>query len=162
MQKGLPPVYNKNTHLLILGSAPSLQSLKKRQYYGNKGNRFWSIIFAFLQLDDPQDYHKRLQLLLDNGIGLWDVYQSFERKGSMDHHYTASSLNDFEPLLEQTDLAAIIANGKIAAQEIEKNQLFPNLAVYPCLSTSGANNSRTEQRQIQWLEALTTIKKDQS
>ncbi|UNM90343.1 uracil-DNA glycosylase family protein [Vagococcus sp. CY52-2] len=47
MQRGLDPIFNEDTSILILGSAPSEMSLKKQQYYGNNGNQFWKIMFAF-------------------------------------------------------------------------------------------------------------------
>lgn len=158
MQEGLKPIYNQKTKLLILGSAPSVQSLQKQQYYGNKGNRFWSIIFKILQVPDPQDYDKRLRILLENNIGLWDVYQKFDRKGSMDHQYKASQLNDFDNILKQSDISIILANGKTAANEINNHQLFTKLTVYSCLSTSGANNSRHQARYQEWAAALQSLK----
>lgn len=154
MQTCLAPVYNENTEILILGSAPSVQSLAKQQYYGNKANRFWEILFTSLQISDPKNYHERIQLLLEHHIGLWDVYQSFERQGSMDHHFTEYKLNDFRKLLNKTSIKTIIANGKTAYYEIMANHLFPGRSVYCCLSTSGANNSRAQKRQIEWEQVL--------
>lgn len=154
MQTGLAPIYNENTEILILGSAPSVKSLEKQQYYGNKGNRFWQVIFTALQVDDPESYEKRLQLLLDHHIGLWDIYQNFERAGSMDHHFTKYELNDFHTVLESSAIKTVIANGKTAYNEIIKHQLFSKQTIYQCLSTSGANNSRLEQRQKNWQQVL--------
>jgi len=157
MQTGLAPIYNEDTEVLILGSAPSVQSLKKQQYYGNKGNLFWQIIFTALQVADPKSYEKRLQLLLDHHIGLWDVFQNFERTGSMDHRFTKYQFNDFHTMLENSAIKTIIANGKTAYHEIMAQQLFPKQTVYHCLSTSGANNSRMQQRQNEWEQVLNKI-----
>ncbi|GMA08312.1 hypothetical protein GCM10025886_14630 [Tetragenococcus halophilus subsp. flandriensis] len=154
MQTGLAPVFNKNTEILILGSAPSIQSLEKQQYYGNQANRFWQIIFTVLQVSDPKTYSKRLEILLDHHIGLWDVYQSFERKGSMDHHFSDYKLNDFNQLLEVAPIKTVIANGKTAYQAIIDQHLFLEQNIYCCLSTSGANNSRAAKRQKEWQQAL--------
>nr|WP_327796073.1 DNA-deoxyinosine glycosylase [Tetragenococcus halophilus] len=154
MQTGLAPVFNKNTEILILGSAPSVQSLEKQQYYGNQANRFWQIIFTALQIPDPKTYHQRLQVLLDHHIGLWDVYQSFERQGSMDHHFSDYKSNDFSQLLETASIKTVIANGKTAYQEIIDQQLFVEQNIYYCLSTSGANNSRADKRQKEWQQVL--------
>lgn len=154
MQTGLPPIYNENTEILILGSAPSVQSLAKQQYYGNKTNQFWEIIFTCLKVTDPKNYEKRIQVLLNHHIGLWDIFHTFERSGSMDHHFTQYEINDFTSLLENTSIKTIIANGKTAYHEIVANHLFPERSVYCCLSTSGANNSRKQKRQIEWQQAL--------
>ena len=154
METGLVPVYNKNTEILILGSAPSIQSLEKQQYYGNQSNRFWQIIFKILQISDPKIYDKRLQVLLDHHIGLWDVFQNFERQGSMDHRFSDYKLNDFSQLLETAPIKTVIANGKTAYQEIIDQQLFVEQNIYYCLSTSGVNNSRADKRQKEWQQAL--------
>ena len=43
-QKGLPPIYNADSEVLILGSFPSEESRKSGSYYSNKDNSFWIII----------------------------------------------------------------------------------------------------------------------
>lgn len=150
MKTGLAPVYNAQTKILILGSAPSEKSLMRQQYYGNKSNRFWSILFDCLQVADPEDYQKRLAILLAHRIGLWDVYHTFERSGSMDHQYGTVERNDFSAFLQAAPIETVIANGKKAFQEAQK---IPELSNYPlisCLSTSGANNAKTKERLSQW------------
>ncbi len=153
MEQGLAPIYDQRTEILILGSAPSKISLQKQQYYGNKSNQFWKIIFQTLEVCDPLDYQERLQILQAHKIGLWDVYAAFERDGSMDHRFQQTKVNDFQQL-QQLPLKKIIANGKKAFEEISKQQLFTDLVVVPCLSTSGANNSRAQQRLLEWQQAL--------
>jgi hypoxanthine-DNA glycosylase len=160
MEQGLAPVYDQQTEILILGSAPSQISLKIQEYYGNKGNQFWKTVFQALDVPDPVNYQERLQLLKVNKIGIWDVYHSFERKGSMDHHFSSSTLNNFQEILTQAPIKKIIANGKKAFEEIQQNQLFETLEVIPCLSTSGANNARMKERQLQWNAALISKRHD--
>lgn len=46
-QKGLPPIYDDDSEVLILGSFPSEESRKSRSYYSNKGNSFWNIICEY-------------------------------------------------------------------------------------------------------------------
>jgi hypoxanthine-DNA glycosylase len=40
------PIVDHNTRILILGSVPGAKSLEKIEYYGNKQNQFWKIIFS--------------------------------------------------------------------------------------------------------------------
>ncbi|UUV99475.1 DNA-deoxyinosine glycosylase [Vagococcus luciliae] len=147
MQRGLDPIFNKDTRILILGSAPSEMSLKKQQYYGNNGNQFWKMMFAFFNVPFETDYDKRVALLLDHQIGLWDVYHLFERDGSLDTSFKTVELNDFSQILTQADIKLIITNGKKAYDEVLENNLFSDITIMPCISTSGAANGYMEKRR---------------
>lgn len=45
-KSALHPLTDNSTRILILGTMPGDQSIAKQQYYGNKGNHFWKIIFT--------------------------------------------------------------------------------------------------------------------
>lgn len=152
--KGFQPVVNKQTRVLILGSHPGVPSLRKQQYYGNPGNAFWRVVFNALQVDDPMDYLERLETLLAHGIGVWDVYATAEREGSLDSKIKSNTLNDFEQVLELANIQLIIANGKTAYQEVLKHPIFQPYEVVSALSTSGLNNGRERERMEQWTKAI--------
>lgn len=154
MKIGLEAIYDKNTKILILGSAPSVKSLELQQYYANKGNQFWKIIAECLNTTDPTDYEKRLELLVKNQIGLWDIYSHFDRIGSLDSNFKQTKLNNFDTLLSAASIKLVIANGDKAYQEIIKSTIFEDCTVIKCLSTSGANNGKSLGRKIEWKEAL--------
>lgn len=80
----LLPVVNSSTKVLIVGSMPGKQSLEKQQYYGNPRNHFWPIISELLETTIPDEYAKRIALLENNSIGLWDTIEACEREGSLD------------------------------------------------------------------------------
>ena len=44
---GFEPVFDEDSKVLILGSFPSVVSLKEGFYYGNKQNRFWKTLYEF-------------------------------------------------------------------------------------------------------------------
>ncbi len=154
MKLGLEAIYDKNTKILILGSAPSVKSLELQQYYANKGNQFWKIIAECFNTTDPIDYEKRLDLLVQNQIGLWDIYSHFDRIGSSDSNFKQTKLNNFETLLSVASIKLIIANGDKAYQEIIKSTIFEDYTVIKCLSTSGANNGKAQERKIEWKKTL--------
>lgn len=152
--KGFQPIVDKQTRVLILGSHPGVPSLRKQQYYGNPGNAFWRVVFNALQTDDPIDYHERLKTLQAHGIGIWDVYATAEREGSLDSKIKSNTLNDFERVLKEADIQLIIANGKTAYNEILKHPIFQPYEVISALSTSGLNNGRESARMEQWTQAI--------
>lgn len=154
---GFAPIYNNRTKILILGTAPSVISLKKKQYYANPGNQFWKIIFDILSVTDPLDYQQRIEYLKWHRLGLWDVYAKFERKGSLDSNFSTVIPNDFSQLLATSPIKLIIANGKLSYKEALKNQTLQNMPILCLPSTSGANNAQMTQRKIAWHEALNMI-----
>lgn len=155
LQSGLAPFISEKTEKLILGSAPSIQSLKQQHYYGNKGNQFWKIVFTCLGENDPIDYSKRLALLEKHRIGLWDVYGQFQRQGSMDHQFETTKLNDFSFLNTHPSITTIIANGHTAYQAALTIPEIESFPLIKCGSTSGANNGQHKKRLAEWQQALT-------
>jgi hypoxanthine-DNA glycosylase len=85
LQRGLPPVLDAATRVLVLGSFPGVASLAARQYYAHPRNHFWPLIGALLDLplaDLP--YARRLSALRAHRIGLWDSIVRCARAGSAD------------------------------------------------------------------------------
>ncbi|GHU10466.1 DNA-deoxyinosine glycosylase [Betaproteobacteria bacterium] len=115
---GLPPIFNPQIRLLILGSFPSPASLAARQYYGHKQNHFWKLLGAIF--DEPlyeRPYAERVARALEHRIGIWDVYQSCTRQGALDADIRAGAANDFATLLQQTpNLRRVCFNGQTAGK----------------------------------------------
>ena len=113
---GLPPVISDHTALLILGSFPGAASLAAQQYYGHPQNHFWRILQAIWPSSQRQivldSYENRIAWLLDHRLGLWDVYASCERQGSLDTAIRYPQINDFAVLKARCpSLVAIAHNG---------------------------------------------------
>lgn len=115
---GLPPRIDAQAHTLILGSFPSAASLKAQQYYAHRQNQFWRLMGALL--DQPlveMDYRARWPYLQAAGIGVWDVYASCEREGSLDSDIRVGVANDFIQLKRLAPrLDRICFNGQTAAK----------------------------------------------
>jgi len=84
MVTSFEPIVDKNCKVLILGTMPGEISLQKQQYYANKQNQFWKIIYSLFNKDVEDDYEKRKIFLLDHHIAIWDVLKSCDREGSRD------------------------------------------------------------------------------
>ncbi len=48
MVEGFEPIIDKNCEVLILGTMPGVESLRKQGFFGNKQNQFWNIVFSLL------------------------------------------------------------------------------------------------------------------
>ena len=93
---GLPPVLAPGARLLILGSFPGEASLRAGQYYAHPRNQFWPLLSSLLGLDlVAMPYDARLQLMQARGLGLWDIYASCRRQGSLDRAIVEPEFNDF-------------------------------------------------------------------
>ena len=94
--QGLAPAVSASTVVLVLGSFPGARSLAEGQYYAHPQNHFWRILQAVWPGDaQPEGYDGRIHWLLAHGLGLWDVYASCEREGSLDARIRNAEINDF-------------------------------------------------------------------
>lgn len=113
--QGLSALVASDTRVLILGSFPSVVSLRAQQYYGHPQNHFWRILAALWPqhpMPGRDDYAARCAWVLARGLGIWDVYAACEREGSLDTSIRNAELNDFAALRGRVPrLAAIAHNG---------------------------------------------------
>jgi len=160
---GLPPIVSANTRLLILGSFPGAASLRAQQYYAHPQNQFWRILQAIwptIPLETGvASYEKRCDWLLARGLGLWDVYASCERAGSLDSAIRNARVNDFAGLKRRCpQLRAIAHNGGESfkhAKRVIASLGLPHFAVLKLPSTSPANASWSfERKLIAWREVM--------
>ncbi|HII80615.1 MAG TPA: DNA-deoxyinosine glycosylase [Methanosarcina sp.] len=151
MKRGFPPVLDKNADILILGSLPSDESIRKQQYYGNPGNDFWRLLGKALGEDlQGMDYDRRLEVLRHGGIGLWDVFKAGDREGSLDAGIGDEELNDFSKLKELAPALRLVCfNGKKAGEyESLIRKMGYETKVLP--SSSGANRRFSKNRESVW------------
>ena len=93
------PLYNKNSRVLILGSFPSVKSREQNFFYGHPQNRFWKVIAALFDQPVPQSMEEKKQLILSNGLALWDSIASCEITGSSDSSIRNVKVNDLSIIL---------------------------------------------------------------
>ncbi|MBC3862583.1 DNA-deoxyinosine glycosylase [Undibacterium jejuense] len=149
---GFAPVIDERAHTLVLGSFPGVASLKSQQYYGFRHNQFWRLMSDVIEEDlMVLEYRHKLDALLSAGIGLWDVFKSCQRQGSLDSAIREGQFNDFVALRNQYPrLQRVCFNGKTAA----KIQAYFDDHGYSTLvlpSSSPANAMQTfEQKLLVW------------
>lgn len=163
--QGLAPVVGPRTQLLVLGSFPGVASLAQQQYYAHPQNQFWRVLQALWpQHPQPgaQDYAGRCAWLLERGLGVWDVYDSCERQGSLDAAIRRPQVNDFAALRAHCPQLRVIAhNGAESFRHADAALAalhLPGSAPLQALklpSTSPANAGWSfERKRAAWHEAL--------
>jgi len=146
----IPPLYDEDSRILILGSFPSVKSREAQFFYGHPQNRFWSVTAAVFDEPVPETIPQKKAFLKKNHIALWDVIRSCDITGSSDQSIRNVVANDLSVILESADIRAIFVNGK-TAEKYYRKYIFPKLdrrAV--CLpSTSPANAAWKPERLIE-------------
>ena len=110
----IPPVYDENSKILLLGSFPSVKSRETEFFYGHRQNRFWRVISTLLAAPIPITIEDKCKLLLSNHIALWDVIGSCEIHGSSDSSIKSATPNPIPVLISKTKIEKIYLNGKTA------------------------------------------------
>ena len=110
----IPPLFDENSRVLILGSFPSVKSREGRFFYHHTQNRFWKVLSAVLDTTAPETVEDKRRMLLDNCIALWDVVKSCEIKGSDDSSIRAVTANDLSVILSAAPIVRVFTNGGTA------------------------------------------------
>lgn len=148
----IPPVFDKNSEILILGSFPSVKSRETKFFYGHKQNRFWKIVAEIFDCSVPQTVNEKKRFLIDNHIALWDVIAQCEITGSSDLSIKNAVANNLDIILNSANIKKIFVNGKTAEKYYNK-YLFEKTGINAvCLpSTSPANASYSfEKLKKEW------------
>lgn len=111
-----PPVYDKDSRILILGSFPSVKSREMQFFYGHPQNRFWKLIAQLCGEETPGTVDEKKRLLLKHHIALWDVIASCDIAGSSDSSIRNVVPNDISYIIKRSRIQKIYANGKKAKQ----------------------------------------------
>ena len=155
---GLPPVIDSRARVLILGSFPSAASLAAQQYYAHPQNQFWRILGAAIgQPLKEMDYAARLVAVQAAGIGIWDVFASCERAGSLDSAIRDARPNPLAALKESAPrLRRVCCNGRMAARRVrEVEALGFEALILPSTSPAHAGMNFAE-KLARWRAALQT------
>ena len=148
-----PPVFDKNSKVLILGTIPSPKSRELGFYYMHPQNRFWKMICEVLGVKIPPNINGRRELCLKHGIALWDVLESCEIKGAEDSSIANAVPNDLGRIITNggCKIRKIFTTGKKAHALYQK--FFRDLTQFPeeiCLpSTSPANRTISEAEMLE-------------
>lgn len=161
-KEGLNPIIGDNAKILILGSLPGDESIRKQEYYGNPNNMFWNVIGNIIGEKAPEEYCQKIEYLKRHGIALWDVLNSATREGSLDSNIKNEKFNNIAKLVsENPSINVIVTNGgkaeKLFKKYVQYNQSLTNKKFYFCKSTSAMSRCagwNLERLICHWREIL--------
>ena len=130
----IPPLYRKDSEILILGSFPSVKSRESAFFYGHPQNRFWKVM---------------AEVFGDEVPAAWDVIHSCTIRGSSDASIRDVVANDLTVILDNAPIRQIYVNGK-TAEKMYKKYIEPKIGRKAvCLpSTSPANAAWSLERLV--------------
>ncbi|NRS87612.1 hypoxanthine-DNA glycosylase [Flavobacterium sp. 7E] len=157
MINSFTPYINSETKILVLGTMPGIASIEKQEYYAHPRNHFWKIMYTLLsEIPVDEKFENKIKLLQNHHIGLWDVLENCERKGSLDVNIKNQKENDFESLLEKyPGIKKIVFNGKESHKYFfKKFGQIKGITYYVMPSTSPANTMSFDKKLEYWSDFL--------
>lgn len=145
----IPPVFDENSKILILGSFPSVKSREAQFFYGHPQNRFWKVISSVFNCNCPQTVVEKKNFLLLNNIALWDVIYSCDITGSSDSSVKNAVPNDLSLILKNSSVTKIFTNGTLS-YDLYSKLCFSDIGIKAVKlpSTSPANAAWSQERLV--------------
>lgn len=159
MFKGFKYIANESSNILILGTFPGEESRKLGQYYGNKRNQFWKILFEIYNEEYNKDlnYEEKINFLLRRNIALWDVIETCITEGSLDSKIKDPTFNNINKFLNSHEkITKIFCNGMASYNYLKRQKIdFNNIVVLP--SSSPTNTMKYDIKFKTWKEEILGI-----
>lgn len=113
--RSFKPFADRRSRVLILGSMPGPEALRRQEYYGFPGNHFWTILPALLGERETDNYKEKLSMLRRHRVALWDVIGACFRPGALDSSIKNFTPNNIPRLIRRyPNIRAIFINGQFA------------------------------------------------
>jgi hypoxanthine-DNA glycosylase len=140
-KRSFPPIADAGARVLVLGTLPGEESLRRREYYAHPRNLFWPIVFALFDATPMADYAEKVVFVKARGIALWDVCKIGEREASADSTIRRERPNAIDRLLEAHPLIRAVAFNGTGARRLYDRHFprYANLAYLALPSTSPAH-----------------------
>lgn len=161
VEHGFGPFYRKDSHILFLGSFPSVKSREQGFFYGHPQNRFWRVLAAVFEGEVPVTLPEKERFLEEHGIALYDVIERCSIIGSSDSSIRDVVPADLRKIIAESDIEdRIFTNGKTAFRLYGKYQepiLLRKAVSLP--STSPANAAMSLDRLVQvWRDNILPLR----
>lgn len=107
----IPPLYDSESRVLLLGSIPSPKSREVGFFYGHPQNRFWRVLAAVLGEEVPVSIEDKRAMCLRHHVALWDTIAKCDIAGASDTSICNAEPNDIGKLLRESKITRIFATG---------------------------------------------------
>lgn len=152
----IPPLYDAESRILVLGSFPSIKSREAEFFYGHPQNRYWKVMPYLLGEPLPETVEEKAAMMHRHHVAMWDVIGSCSITGSADTTIRDVVPNDLSVILEAARIEAIFTNGG-KATDLYRKLIYPVTGI-PSIgmrSTSPANAAWSLDRLREaWGDAL--------
>jgi len=140
-KRSFPPIVDDRARVLVLGTLPGEESLRRREYYAHPRNLFWPILFALFAAAPAADYAAKLAFAAANRVALWDVCAAGEREASADATIRREEPNTIDRLLDTHPRIRAVAFNGTGARRLHDRHFprRPGLAYLALPSTSPAH-----------------------
>jgi double-stranded uracil-DNA glycosylase len=141
IKRSFLPITDQQARVLVLGTLPGEESLRRGEYYAHPRNLFWPIVFALFDAVPARGYAERLAFVAAHRIALWDVCESGEREASADSSIRRECPNPIDRLLDRHPLIRAVAFNGTGAQRLHDRHFVrrPDLTYLALPSTSPAH-----------------------
>lgn len=146
----IPPLYDRYSRVLLLGSIPSPKSREIGFFYGHPQNRFWRVLAVVLGEEVPQTIEDKRAMCLKHHVALWDTIARCDIVGASDTSIRNAEPNDIGKLVRESEITRIFATGGKSA-ELYRKLIEPTLhiPITQLPSTSPANAAWSLERLIE-------------
>ncbi len=118
----IPPVYDEDSRVLILGSFPSPMSREARFFYGHPQNRFWKVMARLYDRPDFTGIEEKKRFITEKHIAMWDSIYECDIRGASDASIKNAVPTDLEKIIRCGNIVQIFTNGKVSGRVFDKYQ----------------------------------------
>lgn len=107
----IPPTFDENSRVLVLGSMPSPKSRETQFNYGHPQNRFWRVMARIADEPVPETNERKRDFCLRHHIALWDVLAECDIEGASDASIKNAKANDLSIITSTASIEAVYCTG---------------------------------------------------
>jgi hypoxanthine-DNA glycosylase len=143
IKRSFPPIADQQARVLVLGTLPGEESLRRGEYYAHPRNLFWPIVFALFDAVPAPGYAERVTFVAARRIALWDVCETGEREASADSSIRRECPNPIDRLLDSHPLIRAVAFNGTGAQRLHDRHFVRRLNInYLALPSTSPAHAR--------------------
>jgi len=146
----IPPLYDAESRVLLLGSLPSPKSREAHFFYGHPRNRFWPVLAAVPGAETPETTAEKEAMCRRHHTPPRDTVGKCHIASAAGTSHLNAAPNDIGRLLRESKIERIFAtggkSGELYRKLIEPKTHVP-ITVLP--STSPANAAWTFERLVE-------------